>query len=240
MPSFDAPITTDDNNLKKVLAQNLPIVLVLFDSRTGADKPLEDTLSKAAKKHAGDLLVVRVDVAHSPRAFEEYGCPQTPAIITLGNKGMLSGRKAKSQASRVRPADVRAHIDYLLDKGPEPGADAPKSASPSGKHSTKHVTDATFKNEVLKSQVPVLVDFWAPWCGPCLSVAPLIEQIAQEFAGKVKVVKLNTDENPTISRQFQVMSIPTFIVFRNGQAVERRVGANPRAIREMVQEASLH
>jgi thioredoxin 1 len=94
---------------------------------------------------------------------------------------------------------------------------------------TKTVTDATFDAEVLGSDVPVIVDFWAEWCGPCKMVAPVLEEIAAENEGKVVVVKLNTDENPEITRRYQIMSIPTMSVFSGGEVVKSIVGAKPKA-----------
>ena len=91
------------------------------------------------------------------------------------------------------------------------------------------VTDSTFESEVLTSQQPVLVDFWAAWCGPCKMVAPIVEEIATEQGEKLKVAKVDVDVNPQAAQQYGVMSIPTLIVFKNGQAVERLVGYMPKA-----------
>ena len=88
--------------------------------------------------------------------------------------------------------------------------------------------DATFETDVLQSDVPVLVDFWAPWCGPCRMLAPTIDAISEEYEGKVKVGKVNTDENPQIATQHQINSIPTLMIFKGGQLVERLVGAVPK------------
>ena len=91
------------------------------------------------------------------------------------------------------------------------------------------ITDGNFEDEVLKCSLPVLVDFWAAWCGPCRMIAPVTEKLAQEFTGKIKFCKLNVDENRQTSQKYQVMSIPTLLFFKNGEVVEQSVGAVPES-----------
>jgi thioredoxin 1 len=91
------------------------------------------------------------------------------------------------------------------------------------------VTSATWEQEVLKATDLVLVDFWAVWCGPCRMVAPIVDEISKEYAGKLKVVKLNTDENPDVAGKYRIMGIPTLMFFKNGQTIDQVVGAVPKA-----------
>jgi thioredoxin 1 len=89
-------------------------------------------------------------------------------------------------------------------------------------------TDDNFTKEVIDSELPVLVDFWAPWCGPCKMVGPIVEELASEYAGKARVVKVNTDENQEISQAFGIMSIPTLAIFKGGKVVDGVIGAAPK------------
>ena len=89
----------------------------------------------------------------------------------------------------------------------------------------QQISDATFEEDVVKARRPVLIDFWAEWCGPCKAIAPMLNELAQEYRDKVTIVKLNVDENPKISQRFNVRSIPTLILFKNGQVEGQKVGA---------------
>lgn len=94
------------------------------------------------------------------------------------------------------------------------------------------VTDENFEQEVIKSDLPVLLDMWAPWCGPCRMVAPVVEKLSEKYQGKVKFYKLNVDENPRTAARYRVMSIPTLMLFKNGEVVDTVVGAVPERILE--------
>jgi len=91
------------------------------------------------------------------------------------------------------------------------------------------VTDANFDSEVVKSDTPVLVDFWAPWCGPCRMVAPIVDELSEEYDGKVKFVKLNTDDNVRVATQFGIRSIPTLLVFKQGEVAGQIIGFRPKS-----------
>ena len=99
------------------------------------------------------------------------------------------------------------------------------------------ITRENFENEVMKSNIPVLIDFWAPWCGPCRMMGPIIEQLAEEYEGKAKVGKVNVDEEGELSQAFGVMSIPTIVLVKDGKVVRQAVGARPKAeVEAMLQE----
>ena len=233
MPVFDTPIRTDDKSLKKVLGQKQPAILVLVDGKR-PDKALDDALERAAHKYAGDLLVIRVDGNENPETMAKYNQPMLPALVSL--TPAFFGRKVESSAESIRPSDVRNHIAHLLEDAPLPEEKPQTAPQQAAKKSIVVVSDQNFKREVLQSKVPVLVDFWAPWCGPCHSIAPYVEQVANQYAGKLKVAKLNTDANQRIAGQYGIRAIPTFIVFQSGQPAARFSGASPQGIQQIIAE----
>ena len=100
------------------------------------------------------------------------------------------------------------------------------------------INDSSFKSEVSESQIPVLVDFWAPWCGPCKTIAPVLDELANEYDGKAKIVKLNVDENQSTAAEFGIKSIPTLILFKSGKAVDQTMGAQPKEnLKQMIDKS---
>lgn len=101
------------------------------------------------------------------------------------------------------------------------------------------LSDSNFEEEVLKSDTPVLVDFWAEWCGPCKKIGPVVEELAGEYAGKVKVGKVNVDDNPEVSMKYQIRSIPALMIFKGGEVVDQIVGAVPKSVLKKQLDAQL-
>ncbi len=242
--AFDTPIITNDQSIDRVLSAGLPVALVFLDGQPAAG--LDQAMDRLAKDNAGQLLVAKVFTKDNPETTRRYQITQTPATATI------RGGQVLSKAESISAADLERHVAFLLGKGPKPEAPRPAPAAgtrpaagpghttrPSTGDGRPHaVNDATFDQEVLRSAQPVLVDFWAPWCGPCRMVEPIVEKLAHEMAGRLRVAKVNADETPGLSARYGIQGIPTMMVVKNGQIVDRWVGALPEpAIRSRVMAA---
>nr|HWM59140.1 thioredoxin [Pseudonocardia sp.] len=150
----------------------------------------------------------------------------------LARRGLGPGRDGRRRLRAGRRAGGRRHRLIVPDPHRTPRSHGTAETSEEGDHmaNTVTVTDASFEADVLKSDKTVLVDFWAEWCGPCKMIAPVLDEIAGENADKITVAKLDTDANPVTMRDYQVMGIPTLIVFQDGKPVKQMVGARSKAV----------
>lgn len=227
--AFDTPINSNDSSFDRVLGAGLPVLAVF--TAGAPDSALADTLKQIAKSDSGKLLAVQVRLEDNPALVKRFN---------LRANSLLTFRDGQeySRAEMPNAESARAHAAYLLGHGPKPAAPPPPTAEPArpsahtgqgsgAQNSPLHVTDATFAREVLNSPLPVMVDFWADWCGPCHRIAPSLEKLAREYAGRVRIAKLNVDENQRTSMEYKVQSIPTLLLVKNGKIVDRLVGALP-------------
>lgn len=227
------PITAEnDKAIKNVLGQKEPAIICFYDG-SETDKPFHDAIKGVAKKN-DDLLVIKADVNITPSFYEKYDSPQLPAVITL-TKGFF-GRKVKSTGETARPKDVRNHVDFLLNDVPLPDMQDDNAEEEITEYKVKQVFDNDFRKEVLKSKQPVLVDFWAAWCGPCKVIAPYVEEMSEKHKGQIKVVKVNTDAAPVTVNRYNIRSMPTFVMFEGGQEVSRFSGASPVGINNLIKD----
>lgn len=232
---FDTPLFTTDQSIDRVLAAGLPVALVFVNGI--APSALAQMMGRLAEENAGKLLVVQTSVKDSPHAASRFAIRVSPALVTFRDG------KEYSRAENISINDLEQHVNYLLGKGSRPVQQQSRQnhSMPGSWRSADHsaasgtqakpytVTDTSFDQEVLRSEQPVLVDFWAPWCGPCRITEPVIQKLAQEFAGRIKVAKVNVDENPMSSGRFGVRAVPTMMLVKGGRVVDRWSGALPEA-----------
>jgi thioredoxin len=243
--ALDTPIRTGAQNLGRILDASLPSLLVFETPDCEPCRSLIPTLKSLARDFAGKVLIVRVEDAQQEAVSRRFNVRHAPTLVLW-----QAGKEVGRIEGAARIDQIRDHLDYLLGHGLRPATTTGPSITLRGNlpnnlpgtnpvkqeyrspaqetHAPQNVTDATFEAQVLRSPLPVLVDFWAPWCGPCRMVSPVVEEIGRQHAGKMKVVKVNTDENPANASRLGIQGIPTLILFQNGREVDRMVGAAPK------------
>jgi len=212
-------------------------MLLAFETPTcDPCRALQPTLKEIAKENAGAVLIVQIDNATEGSLASRFKLTRVPTLVCWRD-----GHEIARNEGAVAAATIRANLEFLLGtktqpttaNGPSIALDGAPNVPPSSTGTQDGqpivVTDATFESEVLKSSLPVLVDFWAPWCGPCRMVSPIVEELGRQYAGRLRVAKVNSDENPTETSRLGILGIPTLIFFAKGREVDRVVGAVPKA-----------
>jgi thioredoxin 1 len=242
--TITSPIHTSTQSLDRVLGAGVPVLLVFGQRSCAPCDQLSPTLEALAGAYAGRALIARIDAPANPDLVQRFAITHLPGLVFVRDGQVVA------QSSGAAPeAALRAWMAHLTDGGPRPSlpegprialagaapiapppsAQRPTAASNATSNAPIILSDATFDQVIRGSAQPVLVDFWAPWCGPCRTVAPTVERLAQAFAGRAVIAKLNVDEQPRTAQRFGIRSIPALYVFKGGQVVERLVGAQPES-----------
>ncbi|MBK8048699.1 MAG: thioredoxin [Anaerolineales bacterium] len=211
-------IHTNEHSIDRVLAAGVPLLLVFWQRTQPLPPEVEAQLDTLAGQYAGKAIVAKVDAGAERTLVARFAPSRIPAILVLQG----SKREAELTAGELNRAG--AWLAHLVNGAPRPAVAPPPPPTTNGEPLV--LTDANFQ-KTIQGSLPVLVDFWAPWCGPCRMVAPHVERLAREYQGRAVVGKLNVDENPMTSQQYGIMSIPALYIFVRGQVADQIVGAQP-------------
>ncbi|HBY96414.1 MAG TPA: thioredoxin [Chloroflexi bacterium] len=219
---FDTPVTVNDQTFEKwVLKNELPVVASFCTPRFQKCRDLQPLLDRLAKEFAGKAVVTRLEVDDNREWARRYSIRDLPTVLFV-RKGEIRDRVIGLPEWGELRERTAAFVEGRAPRvSPKPAPGSAPSRAP------VVVTDATFERVILQSNKPALVDFWADWCGPCHMIAPHVEALAREMGDRAIIAKLNVDENPRTADRYGVQSIPTLLIFKNGQPVDRIVGAQP-------------
>lgn len=212
-------LNTNTQSIDRILNAGLPVMLIFW--RPSSPPVQDQELQELARRYAGRAILARVNADDEPALVQRFRVATTPLYLLVRN-----GKPEIALASEEARQNVAGWLAHFIEGKPQPKTTPRPSAQAASDGKPLILTDATF-DQTINQPLPVLVDFWAPWCGPCRMVAPSVEKLAQEFAGRAVVGKLNVDENQMTAQRYRVMSIPTLIIFKNGQPVDQIVGVQP-------------
>ncbi|GAB4572360.1 MAG: hypothetical protein Kow0077_11540 [Anaerolineae bacterium] len=231
MNPLEVPVLKSLADVEQALNTTVPVMLLMWHDRSPR-RDAEIALREALDKYPRKLKAYIVDAREDPALVERFALGSQPVLI-----GWHGGQE---YIRRNRPwnTDVTGVAAELAALVPAPAAGEPAEESPlEFEDEPVHVTTETFMEKVVNSPLPVVVDFWAEWCGPCKMIAPILEKLAKEFAGQVRIAKVDVDANQALAAQFGIQSIPTLMFVKNGKIVGQSAGAAPEpALRDAINQ----
>lgn len=228
-------ITLNDENWVATIGDKP--ALLLISSGDGVRSDFNTAFKKAASTHQS-IVFAQIDPRQNPKIAAQFEVGDKPVLVGWYQHEMLVRRSKPWGSDVVLSVELLENTYQQTEKANQEEPNT-MSEQPAVNNKPFVVTDQTFQQEVIEhsKEVPVLVDFWAEWCGPCRMVAPIMEKLAADYAGQVRIAKVDTDANPGLSQAFQIMSIPTIMVFKDGHLVFNQPGAFPEAaFRDLVDQ----